>query len=275
MPRTLPAGEFHDVRGTTRRIAGLVLAEAVYPGGHRLPEHAHEQPFFTLVLAGSFSEHADGVPRRCRPSSLLFYPEDEPHSEAFGPEGGRSLNIELGSGWLQRMEAFRIPRPERSLEIVRRRSNWLATRLFRAWREGGSASELAIEEAVLSMLADLAEVGVTTVPDRTRPRWLGRVVELLHAEFRTGIAMADLAEEAGVHPVHLTRVFKRSHGCTPGEYLRDLRIEYACEQLANSRSSLASVAFLTGFSDQSHFNRRFKQVTGMTPGVYRRLVAIA
>jgi AraC family transcriptional regulator len=51
-----------------------------------------------------------------------------------------------------------------------------------------------------------------------------------------------------------------------------LRIEHACSALSETGSSLSSIALETGFSDQAHFTRRFKELTGMSPGRYRTLV---
>ena len=94
----------------------------------------------------------------------------------------------------------------------------------------------------------------------------------LHAGYERAIRITDLAHEAGVHPVHLARVFRVHHGCTVGKYVQGLRIEHACGALSESDASLSSIALETGLSDQAHFTRRFKELTGMSPGVYRKLV---
>jgi transcriptional regulator GlxA family with amidase domain len=55
-----------------------------------------------------------------------------------------------------------------------------------------------------------------------------------------------------------------------GGYTRKQRIEKAIDYLNNSNYSLTKIAYLTGFSDQSHFTRIFKKQTGKSPSVYRR-----
>jgi AraC family transcriptional regulator len=69
----------------------------------------------------------------------------------------------------------------------------------------------------------------------------------------------------------LSREFRRYYSCTVGEYVRHLRIEYACRLLSASNASLAEIALAAGFFDQSHFARNFKWQTGMTPHEYRRI----
>jgi AraC family transcriptional regulator len=69
--------------------------------------------------------------------------------------------------------------------------------------------------------------------------------------------------------VHVAQTFRRFHQCTIGEYLRRLRVDYACHELAGSERAICEIAAAAGFSDQSHFNRSFKRETGMSPSQYR------
>jgi AraC family transcriptional regulator len=96
-------------------------------------------------------------------------------------------------------------------------------------------------------------------------------MELLNEEFRNNLRVQDIANEIGVHPFHLSRVFRTVHGQTIGEYVHKLRVKYACEELALPENDLATVALSAGFSDQSHFTRVFKNITGITPGNFRQI----
>ncbi len=73
--------------------------------------------------------------------------------------------------------------------------------------------------------------------------------------------MRDLARDAGVHPVHLARAFRKAEKLTPGEYLQRLRVRAACHRLRERDYSLAAIAMECGFADQSHFARVFKKLT--------------
>ena len=66
------------------------------------------------------------------------------------------------------------------------------------------------------------------------------------------------------------RTFRGDYGCSPGEYLRRLLVEIACQRLAMTDVPLAEIALAAGFSDQSHFTKTFRRYNGMTPGEYRR-----
>ena len=127
---------------------------------------------------------------------------------------------------------------------------------------------LAVEGLALEILAELSQQH-TNPPDAKRPRWLQQARDVLHSQFPETLTHDDVAKLVGVHPVHLAVVFRRHFGCTIGEYVRRLRIEFASRRIATSGDSLCDVGLAAGFSDQSHFSKVFKQQTGMTPGQFR------
>jgi len=91
----------------------------------------------------------------------------------------------------------------------------------------------------------------------------------VHDRFQESISLAEVAEFAEVHPVSLARAFRKTYHCTVGDYVRRLRIESACQKLSSSDASLVEIALSSGFSEQSHFSRTFKRLTGLTPSEYR------
>jgi transcriptional regulator GlxA family with amidase domain len=58
------------------------------------------------------------------------------------------------------------------------------------------------------------------------------------------------------------------------EYVLSLRVQEAQRLLATTRMSLGGIAAATGFYDQSHFTKRFRKVTGVTPSEYRKGVFV-
>jgi AraC family transcriptional regulator len=144
----------------------------------------------------------------------------------------------------------------------------LALRLYGEFRLMDAVSSLAIEGLGLEILAELARFAA---PPRLPP-WLMRARELLHDRFRENLGLAEIAAEVGVHPVYLASTFRRHFRRTIGEYHRQLRVEFACRQLATGGASLVEIAVAAGFADQSHFARVFKRYLGLTPGAYRKQV---
>jgi AraC family transcriptional regulator len=144
-------------------------------------------------------------------------------------------------------------------------------RIYDEFRCTDTVSALAVEGLTLELLAEGVRQGPRHV-ERSPPRWLRQARDLLHEGFRQRLTLDGIAETVGVHPAHLARVFRQQQGCTVGDYVRRLRIEYACHCLSTSDTALATIALAAGFSDQSHFSKVFKRQTGMSPAVFRESV---
>jgi transcriptional regulator of acetoin/glycerol metabolism/AraC-like DNA-binding protein len=101
------------------------------------------------------------------------------------------------------------------------------------------------------------------------PGAMRRVREHVEAHLSESMDLAELAAIAGLSVYHFARAFKQSAGVTPHHYLVRRRIERAQDMLARSELPLSGIALATGFSDQSHLARHFRQMLGMTPGQFR------
>jgi AraC-like DNA-binding protein len=79
-----------------------------------------------------------------------------------------------------------------------------------------------------------------------------------------------LANVVALSRSHFSRAFKRSLGFSPMEYVVVRRVERAKAMISGTREPLAEVALTCGFADQAHFNRRFRDIVGVSPGRWRR-----
>jgi AraC-like DNA-binding protein len=105
------------------------------------------------------------------------------------------------------------------------------------------------------------------------PAWAKELKEIIQDQIDTNLALSlkGVSQSLNVHPAYLSREFSKYFSdLTFGEYIRKLRIEKATGLLKGSKYSLAEIAYLTGFSDQSHFTRIFKKHTGKSPAAYRK-----
>src|SRR5205823_13962940 len=85
------------------------------------------------------------------------------------------------------------------------------------------------------------------------------------------LSLKEVSETLNVHPAYLSREFsKYFDDFSFGDYIRKLRIEKAIQLLSSSKYSLTEIAYLTGFSDQSHFTRIFKKFIGKNPSAYKK-----
>lgn len=109
--------------------------------------------------------------------------------------------------------------------------------------------------------------------NKSVPAWARELREIIQDQIDTNLTLSlkEISESLDVHPTYLSREFsKYFDNLSFGDYIRKLRIEKSIELMKNPATSLAEIAYLTGFSDQSHFNRTFKIHMGKNPSVYRK-----
>lgn len=263
----LPAGKLFGKNLKTRQVAGLRLAEVLYPPGYATPEHSHDLPQLCLVRKGIFNEVYNGKAREVRRSSLIARPSGESHTQRFPSSEVHCLIVEFEQRWLERVREYHVSLDD-SVAFDNGLSVWLAMRLFAEFQLADEVSSLSIEGLALEVMAELSRQH-SKMPKRNPPGWLKQTKELLHARFLEALTLESIAKCVGTHPVHLARAFRQHHYCTIGEYVRRLRVEFACNEMTTTNSSLAEIASRTGFYDQSHFSRTFKRIVGVTPGEYR------
>jgi AraC family transcriptional regulator len=103
------------------------------------------------------------------------------------------------------------------------------------------------------------------------PWQVKRAKELLAANLAKEVSLRQVAEACGLSPAYFSRGFKIATRTTPHEWLQTCRVDRARDLMLDPRPSLAEIAIICGFADQSHFTRIFKRFTGLGPGAWRRL----
>jgi AraC family transcriptional regulator len=262
----LESGEYYGTVLRRQDFGPVLVTETRHRGGSRIPRHAHRNAYFCFVRQGDYVERYGSNSRDCGPLTVAFHVAEEEHSEEMNGTDVRSLNVEVSADWLAHVRdasrGLREPCDCRGGSAA-----WLAARLYSEFRWGDATSRLMIEGILLEIVAEMARAAS---PGSAAPSWLRRVRATLHERFRENLSPTDLASEAGTHPVHLAAAFRRHFGCSPGEYVRKCRVEYAVSRLAAIDVSLADLAADAGFADQSHFTRTFRHLTGLTPAAFRR-----
>lgn len=105
------------------------------------------------------------------------------------------------------------------------------------------------------------------------PEWTRELKEMIQDQLDTNMAMSlhQVSEQLEINPAYLSREFsKYFENLSFGEYIRKMRIEKAIHLMDTTTYSLTEIAYLTGFSDQSHFTRIFKKQTGQIPTIYKK-----
>jgi AraC family transcriptional regulator len=98
------------------------------------------------------------------------------------------------------------------------------------------------------------------------PRYkLHQVIRYIDEHLAESLSLETIAQQIGISQFYFCHLFKQSMGISPYQYLLQQRIERAKHLLLHHPLDIADIALAVGFSNQSHFTRRFKQVVGMTP----------
>ena len=252
----------------SRTVSGLAINEALYPPYLKQPRHTHALASFSFVLTGAYVENYDGQAQTRTSSTIVFHPPQESHAVEFQSKPVRILSVHINSNRFSFLQQSAVGFDSRS---CRRTATigWLGRRLHQEFRRADSASVLALEGLVLEILAEASRAN--SISEKASPRWLQQATDFLHDNFTDSFTFDDVARNVGVHPVHLARVFREKNGCTIGEYLRRLRLEFAARKIATSDTLLSEIASAAGFADQSHLTKTFKIFFGLTPSEYRRL----
>ena len=229
--------------------------------------HTHETAHFVLVLAGLYVSEARAAPAIAEGPFLLYNPPGTTHRDRFHTLRGRFLTISITPERL-RSVSDHIALVREAVVLPGNRARKLAQRLAGELTCWHRASALIAEGLSLELVAEVAAKPAR--PERCPPLWLKQVRDLLRDQCTQTMSIADIAAAVQVHPVHLTRTFRRFFRSTPGEYLRTCRLEKAAVLLARTSKPLAQIALESGFADQSHFSKAFAHNFGSSPRHYRR-----
>lgn len=97
-----------------------------------------------------------------------------------------------------------------------------------------------------------------------------QVKYLVHQNYAESLSLSELAASVFTNPSYLSRVFKEETGIPLSHYINHVRIQKARELLEDTEELIIDIAVACGYNYIPHFNRVFKELTGMTPGAYRK-----
>jgi AraC-like DNA-binding protein len=130
-----------------------------------------------------------------------------------------------------------------------------------------------IQEPVEYLLLEVFNKYLKQQGSKKAPVWAGEIREMIQDQIDTNMSLSlqQVSEELKINPAYLSREFsKYFEDLSFGEYIRKMRLEKAINLMEITNYSLTEIAYLTGFSDQSHFNRIFKKQMGMKASEYKK-----
>ncbi|HEV7651482.1 MAG TPA: AraC family transcriptional regulator [Actinophytocola sp.] len=101
---------------------------------------------------------------------------------------------------------------------------------------------------------------------------LRRAKDLMDSNYADPLDLAAMAAEAGFSRYHFAREFRAAFGEPPGAYLGRRRVERAKDLLASANLTVTEICMVVGFTSLGSFSRRFTELVGCSPTVYRKRI---
>lgn len=239
------------------------------------PRHSHDHYVISLIQDGVQSFTHKGTKYTTPPNGLILINPGIVHTGEPATEEGFKLrsiyptlaNMEAVAyeltGWHQTIPYFRDVRVD---DVV-------ATRMIAELHETlkTEPDPFVYESRFLATMAYLvkhfADIRLSEKGVRQERESVRKARQYLEENFSATVRLDDLAQYVALSPYHLLRVFHAEVGIPPHAYLQDVRIRKA-QSLLEDGVPPAEVALAVGFYSQSHLNRHFKRVVGVTPKQY-------
>jgi AraC family transcriptional regulator len=231
------------------------------PGSTRFRAHEHDAPHLCVVLEGGFVERDGKTWRDVAPGTVRVSGAAR-HDIDFSARGATCLVLEPDPNAIAHLRSPRFIEHDQRLAS-------LAFRIGRTSRSEHPVDRVLEDDLTVEFLAqvDRRLRGRAEPP----PPWLARIRDIVHSDPHRS-PMVALAEQAGVHRVHVARVFRDHYGVSVSTYARRIRVRKALRLLADTDVSLSELAYMSGYADQSHLTREIRRATGSTPAALKSKV---
>ena len=237
--------------------------------------HGTSTTLLIICLAGRGWYRLGGGPKQVvTPGSVVWLPANQPH--AYGASTKNPWTIEWahfhGNEVASWQELLGIPLMGGSLSISPAAAGEL--NLGQVWAHldhGYSPANLAAAGGALrSALARIAQKP-NHEGQRSAAERVASSVAWMKNRLAEPLRVSELASRSGLSVAHYTVLFRRQIGFSPIDWFLRLRLQWACELLDTSQSSIGEIARQTGFADPYYFTRCFRRIVGLPPRQYRRV----
>lgn len=239
-----------------------VTSSQYAPGSTFLP-HYDSLSRITLTLAGAVAEEVTHHSVTVTPGDILLKSNHTLHENRYSTSGARHLTVEALSANID----------DGNVTDMIDRIGWQRQQGPEALQHSAAMVDAALIGNRNMLRTTINDICAAIQTSRRRPAppvWLSQLkAELQECGFSSG-DLSRYAKAAGVHPAHVSRLFRQCFGTSITLFTQSCAVKRAL-QLLYSDFSLADVAATGGFYDQSHMGRVFRRCTGFTPGDYKRL----
>ncbi|MEQ1492173.1 MAG: AraC family transcriptional regulator, partial [Terricaulis sp.] len=230
--------------------------------------HTHSEVVVGAVAGGAETLSVGGRRHVVSAGASLFLHPDEPHANAtIGDDALQYRVFYLTAASLAETLGGKLPAFAAPVSDAAHMHEAL-TRAHLAL--SGESDALEQESAFAGLAQSLIDATAPGARTAKRPSVRTRRVKaFIDEHFADGFGLAALACISGMSSVHTLRTFKQEIGVTPLAYRNQVRLAEA-RRLLREGCAVADTAAAVGFVDQSHLNKQFQRVVGVSPARYAR-----
>lgn len=263
--KLLNIGQYTGEIKQIMHIDDCIVTNTLYAKKISNPDwHSHENFHFCFVFEGGKSETKHQIKYSEPTGSIFVYRAEEMHRWVSPQAISKSANIEISAEFFKRNQL-----KEEEVKMTLQRSVDAKMLMLKIQKEmffNDSNRDLSVHSLLLDLVT--AQEKHST---RKPPRWVKEVRNFLHEQWDKDLTLSEIGKIASIHPITISKNFRKFFSCTLGDYRRKLKIEKSIDFIKYSRKSLSEIAHHCNFSDQSHFIRNFKEQTGFLPKDFRNL----
>jgi len=252
---------------------GVVLHKAHF-NNFGFDKHVHEDYTIGLIQEGVMDAFLDGSKQRLNKTSIITVNPDEAHAcQSQLHNGYKHYSIYLKPEFLKTLSSENFKGEELFFKNGRFDNVKLAIKLVNIinQNENSLSSKIDFECELIDALNELLLTNANTALQKSltlHDTMIIRAKEYINDNLGLDLQLSDISDELDISKYHFLRLFKEKTFLSPHSYLMLKRIEKS-KQLLQKGERLIDIAYKCGFNDQSHLNRRFKSINGLTPGNYK------
>lgn len=278
--------DLNEVRkhGTKDFPIGYYYVDCHHPQ-YKMQPHWHNEFEIIRVIQGQFSVFLNGTEYQLHSSDIILVEGGTLHNG--NPKNCIydcvvfDLNM-LNNRKSDRISSIMMPLFNRELGInyrlVEKNSQVFETitAIFTVLKTGYKYYELDIYSLLLKFFSLLYKENkfILNSSNPIRSRQTQNVIKLIEwidNNYTETINLNKLSKISGLNEKYICRIFKEYTSKSPINYINELRISAACNELAIKGSNITTVAFNCGFNELSYFSKVFKRFKGITPKEYQKI----
>ncbi len=235
-----------------------------YDGRHPVPFHTHPGSELVAVTRGSCRIEAGGRSLLGLCGGVFVLPRGVPHNQ-LSIGHARTTYVVYQTTAMSFSDAARTIQ----LDPDDGAMGWLED-IRRLLTSASPPSETALGALLLAVIERLKALEHRDAVAKALPAPMVKAIGFIDRNLVDAIAVAQIADAAGVSTSHLTTLFRTRYGCGPLKYQQRLRMAMAAKLLANSYLSIGEVGAACGYDDANYFSRIFHAQHGLAPLRWRR-----